>query len=77
MARARRARRVRHAGGAASQAATRNANISAKLWTETLGNEQTAFKNSLSNPAKRNVLPDPMRKAQYRRLRSETRKQCY
>ena len=47
------------------QAATTNPNISGKLWSETLGNEQTAFNNSLKNPAARNVLPPPMRVTQY------------
>ena len=47
------------------QAATTNPNISAKLWSETLGNESTAFNNSLKNPAARNVLPPPKRVTQY------------
>jgi len=50
---------------AKTSAATTNPNISGKLWSETLGNEQTAFNNSLKNPAARNVLPPPMRVTQY------------
>jgi len=50
---------------AKTSSATGNPNTSAKLWTETLGNEDTAFRNSIKNPAQLSQLPPPMRRTMY------------
>ena len=44
---------------------TNNPNVSAKLWGETLSNEDRAMRNSIERPAQRTVLPDPTRRTMY------------
>ena len=41
---------------AKTKASNASANVSARLWTETLGNEQKSFQNSIEKPAQRTVL---------------------
>ena len=48
-----------------TKASSNNPNNSAKLWSETLGNEDRGATNSLRNPAKLIKLEDPMRKTAY------------
>ncbi len=50
---------------AMTKAAGTNPNIAGALWGETLGNEAKASANSLARPAKRTVLPAPVRVAHY------------
>ena len=48
-----------------TQSSNANPNISAKLWGETLGNEDRAMTNSVLKPAPRSVLPDPPRHTKF------------
>jgi len=48
-----------------TRSSSNNPNNSAKLWTETLGNESKATQNSLLNPAKMSKLPAPVRRTYY------------